>query len=298
MANQSRRTVIKAGLAGIVAAGASGVRVAEAQTPARAVAAPAVGARLNGPLFFDVETTSGLVRGMANTGIKVFRGIPYGAATGGKNRFMPPRKPAPWTGVRECIGLRPDLAADAVRLSIGLLAADRLGPPRRPRRHGRGLPVAERLDAGRRTTAASAPVLVSFHGGGWATGSGNGPMYDGDQLALLGDVVVVTVNHRLASFGYTHLAAVGRAGGIRERRRLRRDGHGRVARVGARQHRDVRRRSVARDDLRPVGRRLEDLDPAGDAGGQGPVPPRRGAVRLDAAACRTRPTRTSPRISS
>ena len=52
-------------------------------------------------------------------------------------------------------------------------------------------------------------VLVSFHGGGWATGSGNGPMYDGGQLALLGDVVVVTVNHRLASFGYTHLAAVG-----------------------------------------------------------------------------------------
>src|SRR2546430_12112637 len=52
-------------------------------------------------------------------------------------------------------------------------------------------------------------VLVSFHGGGWATGSGNGPMYDGGQLSLLGDVVVVTVNHRLASFGYTHLAALG-----------------------------------------------------------------------------------------
>src|SRR5205085_8132394 len=45
--------------------------------------------------------------------------------------------------------------------------------------------------------------------GGWATGSGNGPMYDGGQLSLLGDVVVVTVNHRLASFGYTHLAALG-----------------------------------------------------------------------------------------
>jgi para-nitrobenzyl esterase len=56
---------------------------------------------------------------------------------------------------------------------------------------------------------AKRAVLVSFHGGGWATGSGNGPMYDGGQLALLGDVVVVTVNHRLASFGYTHLAALG-----------------------------------------------------------------------------------------
>ena len=87
-------------------------------------------------------------------------------------------------------------------------------------------------------------------------------MYDGGQLALLGDVVVVTVNHRLASFGYTHLAAVGAPEEFRVRRRLRRHGHGRVARMGARQHRRVRRRSVARDDLRPVGRRLEDVDAA------------------------------------
>jgi para-nitrobenzyl esterase len=52
-------------------------------------------------------------------------------------------------------------------------------------------------------------VLVSFHGGGFATGSGNGPQYDGTQLARLADVVVVNVNHRLASFGYLHLADLG-----------------------------------------------------------------------------------------
>ena len=52
-------------------------------------------------------------------------------------------------------------------------------------------------------------MLVSFHGGGFATGSGNGPQYDGTQLARLTDVVVVTVNHRLASFGYLHLADLG-----------------------------------------------------------------------------------------
>src|SRR5881394_368252 len=105
MVNRSRRNVIKAGLAGIVAAGAAGVRTVDAQTPARA-AAPAA-ARLNGPLFFDVETTNGVVRGMANTGIKIFRGIPYGADTGGKNRFMPPQKPAPWTGTRNSIAYGP-----------------------------------------------------------------------------------------------------------------------------------------------------------------------------------------------
>jgi para-nitrobenzyl esterase len=52
-------------------------------------------------------------------------------------------------------------------------------------------------------------VLVSYHGGGWATGSGNGPMYDGAQMARKHNVVVVTVNHRLAAFGYTHLADLG-----------------------------------------------------------------------------------------
>jgi para-nitrobenzyl esterase len=56
---------------------------------------------------------------------------------------------------------------------------------------------------------AKRPVLVSFHGGGWATGSGNGPMYDGAQMARLGDVVVVTVNHRLAANGYLNLTGVG-----------------------------------------------------------------------------------------
>jgi para-nitrobenzyl esterase len=52
-------------------------------------------------------------------------------------------------------------------------------------------------------------VLVSFHGGGFATGSGNAPGFDGAQLARFGDVVVVTVNHRLSSFGYLHLGDLG-----------------------------------------------------------------------------------------
>ena len=51
--------------------------------------------------------------------------------------------------------------------------------------------------------------MVSFHGGGFATGSGNAPGFDGAQLAKFGDVVVVTVNHRLADFGHMHLADLG-----------------------------------------------------------------------------------------
>ena len=205
----SRRSVIKAGLAGFVAAGTSGVSLAEARSAkpvARAAVTPA--ARLTGPLFFDVETTNGVVRGMANTGIKTFRGIPYGADTGGKNRFMPPRKPVAWTGVRASTGYGPispqtpsgyrsdysQLIAWDRHVGCGGMSEDCLSL----NVHTPGV-----HDNGKRA------VLVSFHGGGWATGSANGPMYDGGQLALLGDVVVVTVNHRLASFGYTHLAAVG-----------------------------------------------------------------------------------------
>src|SRR6185503_3291389 len=96
--NRSRRNVIKAGLAGVAAVGANivpraqGASGASQSSPGKTSQSSPV--RMSGPLFFDVETTSGVVRGMANTGIKIFRGIPYGADTGGKNRFMPPRKPA------------------------------------------------------------------------------------------------------------------------------------------------------------------------------------------------------------
>jgi len=202
----SRRQVIKAGLAGVVAAGANAIP--HAQTSGKN-AAPAVrSSRLNGPLFFDVDTTTGAVRGMANTGIKIFRGIPYGADTSGSNRFMPPKKPAAWSGTRSCIGYGPisPQTASGFRSDYSQLI-------QWDKHIGTGGMGEDCLSLNVWTPGvndnAKRAVLVSFHGGGWATGSGNGPMYDGGQLALLGDVVVVTVNHRLASLGYTHLAAVG-----------------------------------------------------------------------------------------
>jgi para-nitrobenzyl esterase len=209
--NQSRRRVIKSGLAGLVSVGAGALTPAEAQSPTpQAPRGPAMtsGGRMNGPLFFDVETTLGTVRGMANTGIRIFRGIPYGADTAGTNRFMPPRKPAAWAGARNCIGYGPisPQTASGFRSDYSQLI-------QWDKHIGTGGMNEDCLSLNVWTPGVNdnekRAVLVSFHGGGWATGSGNGPMYDGGQLALLGGVVVVTVNHRLASFGYTHLAAVG-----------------------------------------------------------------------------------------
>ncbi len=207
---QSRRQMLKTTLAGVAAVGGGSAASALGQAGrSRPNSARGVGsAGMNGPWFFEVETSTGLVRGIANTGIKIFRGIPYGADSGGSNRFMPPRKPAAWTGARNCIGYGPisPQTASGFRSDYSQLI-------QWDKHIGTGGMSEDCLSVNVWTPGvkdgAKRAVLVSFHGGGWATGSGNGPMYDGGQLALLGDVVVVTVNHRLASFGYTHLAAVG-----------------------------------------------------------------------------------------
>jgi para-nitrobenzyl esterase len=180
---------------------ATGVRAQSPRT-SNAAAAPR-----NSELFFTADTQYGKAQGIANTTVKEFKGIPYGASTAGKNRYMPPQKPASWTGVRECFAygqISPQTISSPASDYGQLIQWDL--------HYGTGMgedvltlnvwtPALK--DGGKRA------VLVSFHGGGFATGSGNGPQYDGTQLARLGDVVVVTVNHRLASFGFLHLADLG-----------------------------------------------------------------------------------------
>ena len=52
----------------------------------------------------EVATTAGRIRGVElDGGIQAFYGVPYGASTGGANRFLPPKAPEPWSGVRETI---------------------------------------------------------------------------------------------------------------------------------------------------------------------------------------------------
>src|ERR1051325_9048685 len=140
-------------------------------------------------------TASGRVRGIASSGVNVFKGIPYGGPTGGKNRFMPPTKPLPWTGVRDAI-------------AYGATAPKALGPARR------GVPpegedclvlnvFTPAVGSGKR------PVMVWLHGGGFSYGTGSDGILEGSHLARRGDVVVVTINHRLNVFGYTYVGEEG-----------------------------------------------------------------------------------------
>jgi para-nitrobenzyl esterase len=203
-----RRAVLGAGTA-LVASATSVSLAAAADAPAPpARPAPTLGGGASGDIFAVVETTAGKVQGITNAGIKEFKGIPYGAPTGGKNRYMPPKKPAPWKGVRNCIGVGPtcpQTPAD-LRADYGMMIQwdCHVGP---------GGMDEDVLHLNVWTPGvndnAKRPVLVSFHGGGYTTGSGNFPGYDGAQLARFGNVVVVTVTHRLAAYGYLNLVDAG-----------------------------------------------------------------------------------------
>lgn len=156
-------------------------------------------------IFPEVDTAQGRLRGLRSDGIHAFKGIRYGADTGGERRFLPPAPPPTWTGVREATGYghyAPQLPATRLRGYADLIAYDL-----QPGAMGEDCLVLNiwtpTLDR-----QARRPVLVHLHGGGWYGGSGNSPQFDGAMLARHGDAVVVTLNHRLGAFGFLDLSSL------------------------------------------------------------------------------------------
>ena len=153
-----------------------------------------------------VVTNAGKLRGTVQDNVQAFKGVPYGASTAAERRFMPPAKPQPWTGVRDAFELGPR--------SPQLVSSFR----------GQVIPEFEPMDRGEAMSedclrlnlwtagvgsSRKRPVMVWLHGGGYTSGSGGFVCYDGTRLAGKHDVVVITVNHRLAALGYLYLAGLG-----------------------------------------------------------------------------------------
>jgi para-nitrobenzyl esterase len=151
------------------------------------------------------DTTYGKVRGFQTPdGVKTFRGIPYGADTSGKNRFMPPRKPAPWAGVRDAMEWG-SVSPQMMSTSLGETQMYLGGPTEG--RQGEDC-LALNVWTTQQKGAAKLPVYVRIHGGGYSTGSGNRPLYIGHNAAKRG-VVYVSMNHRLDILGYMDLSKFG-----------------------------------------------------------------------------------------
>lgn len=149
------------------------------------------------------DTTYGKLRGRTIDGVHIFKGIPYGADTSGKNRFMPSQKPAAWTGTRDAIEWGHVAPQPLPSANYDYTTACQWAI--QPGGKGEDCLVLNVYTPGLKDGGKRA-VMFSIHGGGYTSGTSHNPVFDGSALARRGDVVVVTVNHRLGALGFLNLA--------------------------------------------------------------------------------------------
>ena len=146
-----------------------------------------------------VETSYGRVAGtVLESGVHRFAGIPFAAPPVGRRRWRPPEPPEPWAGTRDASDFGPPAVQVPGMLErlLGIRETD-------TSEDCLTLNVWTPSCSGRR------PVMVWLHGGGFTSGAGSLPWYDGEALARRGDVVVVSVNYRLGALGFLHLGDLG-----------------------------------------------------------------------------------------
>lgn len=136
----------------------------------------------------SVKTTYGNVSGTREDSISIFKGIPYAKA----ERFMPPQDPDAWEGVRECSAYGPVARQVVSWIQDSLMNEKEL--------FSLNVWTPGIADEKKR------PVMLWLHGGGFHVGSSRDPMTDGKALAKKGDVVLVSVNHRLNILGFLDLS--------------------------------------------------------------------------------------------
>ncbi len=149
-----------------------------------------------------VEIDSGVLRGAVQNHVYTFKGVPYGADPGGAGRFLPPKPVARWTGVRDALDYGPRAPQNERPSKLPHLAWIRDTRP-----YSEGCLVLNVYTPGL-ADGARRPVMVYIHGGGYTSGAGSAPGIEGSNLARTGDVVVVTLNHRLNVLGHLYLGAL------------------------------------------------------------------------------------------
>lgn len=149
------------------------------------------------------NTEAGKVRGYINNGIVTYKGIPYAEA----KRFEPPQKTQAWEGVRSSMTYGPvcplvdptTSVSDEIEFFFN---------------HDWGYTSEDCLCLNVWTPGINdgkkRPVMFWIHGGGYTAGSSQElPSYHGENLSKKGDVVVVSINHRLNMLGFLDLSAYG-----------------------------------------------------------------------------------------
>ena len=142
----------------------------------------------------DVRATAGTVRGTWETGVAVFRGIPFAEPPVGELRFAAPRPVRGWGGVREAASFGPS-PPQAAAFGMERLAGETVDDD--------WLTVNVWTPEPR--AGAGLPVMVWIHGGAYSIGMSSLPEYDGGRLARDGGVVVVTFNYRVGIEGFAQI---------------------------------------------------------------------------------------------